>query len=293
MHKVLSDKKTIALMVIPGMILVVGVIFIPILMAAYYGCTNYSGLAGSYKMVGLENFIHILTNDKEFWTCLWNALTQAFFRVLFLDTFCIIVAIIIDYISGRSERFFRVLFFVPCTISVVVTAKLWVQIYNPTYGLLNKLLSMMGLSGLTENWLTNPGTALGSVHFMIIWCSFGWTFLYYYAGVKNISGDLYEAALIDGCGRLRMYWKITVPLLKPVMAVCITLDVIASLKQMEIIMLSTNGGPGSSTMFLANYIYQLAFDNNRYGYGNAVSVLFVFVCIGVTVLLKKILPKGD
>lgn len=206
MHKVLSDKKTIALMVVPGMILVIGVIFVPILIALYYGCTNYSGVAGDYNFVGVTNFINIFTNDQEFWTCLYNALSQAFFRVLFLDTFCIVMAILIDYISGRAERLYRVMFFVPCTISVVVIAKLWVQIYNPTYGLLNKVLNGIGLSALSTNWLTNPGTALGSVHFMIIWVSFGWTFLYYYAGVKNISGDLYEAALIDGCSRLRMYW---------------------------------------------------------------------------------------
>ena len=292
MHRVLSDKRTIALMVIPGMLLVISVIFIPIVVAICYGFTNYSGLSNNYQIVGFINYLNIM-KDEEFFSCLKNALSQAFFRILFLDSFCITIAIIIDYLSGRIEKTYRVLFFVPCTVSVVVVSKLWLQIFNPTFGLLNKALRALQLGFFTNNWLTNPNTALGSVHFMIIWCSFGWTFLYYYAGVKNISEDLYEAALIDGCSRRKMYLNITLPLLRPVMAVCITLDIIASLKQMEIVMLSTGGGPGYSTQFLANYIYKLAFKDNRYGYGNAVSVVFVFVCIAVTVVLRKVLSRRD
>ena len=242
-------------MVVPPMFLILFVIFIPILVSLYYACTNYSGMASNYKWIGLKNFIDIFTKDALFWRCLYNALSQAFWRILLLDTFCVVMAILLDYISGRMERVYRVLFFIPCTLTVVIVAKLWTQMYNPTYGLVNKVFKGLSLAQLAHNWLSDPNTALIAVHFMIIWSAFGWTFLYYYAGVKSVSEDLYEAALIDGCGRFRMYLNITLPLLKPVIAVCITMDLIASLKQMEIIMLSTGGGPGGTTMFLANYIY--------------------------------------
>lgn len=288
MSKTFGNKKTIFLMVFPGIALILFVIFIPILISLYYGFTNYSGFAGSYSWVGLSNYIRIFTKDPQFWNCLKLAFQQAVIRVIIVDGVCIVMAIAIDYMAGRWESLFRVVFFIPCTISVVVWGKLFVQVFNPSYGLINKLLNGVGLSSLARNWLSDPNTAVWSVHFMIIWIAFGWSFLYYYAGVKNISGDLYEAAMIDGCSRFKMYTRITIPLLRPAMEVCITLDVIASLKQMEIIMLTTNGGPGYQTRFLANYIYQLAFDNNQYGYGNAVSVIFVIVCILTMVLLRRL-----
>jgi raffinose/stachyose/melibiose transport system permease protein len=121
----------------------------------------------------------------------------------------------------------------------------------------------------------------------------GWCLLYYYAGVKGISEELYEAARIDGCGFVRLHLRITVPLLKPVIRVNLTLAVISALKQMETVFLTTHGGPGNSTQFLANYLYKRAFDNYEYGYGNAIAAIFVVICIAATLLMRYVLPTEE
>jgi raffinose/stachyose/melibiose transport system permease protein len=198
---------------------------------------------------------------------------------------------LIDKIGGKSEKIFRAIFFIPVVISVVVTSKMWVQIYNSQYGLLNKVLDLFHLGFLKQEWLANPNLVLGSLFVIIMWQGFGWGFLIYYAGIKGISEDVYEAAKIDGASGFKLFFSITTPLLQPVIKINVTLAMISAFKQMETIYLTTNGGPGNTSQFLANYLYIKAFNSYQYGYGNAISVLFVIACILATLLLNKILKK--
>ena len=193
--------------------------------------------------------------------------------------------------KGKLEKVFRAIFFIPCVISVVVTSKMWVQIYDSQYGLLNKVLDFLHLGFLKQEWLANPKLVLGSLFVIIMWQGFGWGMLIYYAGIKGISDDVYEAAQIDGAGGFKLFTAITFPLLKPVIKINVTLAMISAFKQMEVIYLTTNGGPGNVSQFLANYLYIKAFNSYQYGYGNAISILFVIVCIFVTVILNKIIKK--
>jgi raffinose/stachyose/melibiose transport system permease protein len=112
--------------------------------------------------------------------------------------------------------------------------------------------------------------------------------LIYYAGLKNIAPELYEAASIDGCSGKGMFLRITLPLMRPVIQVNVTLAIISALKQMETVYLLTNGGPGNETQFLGNYLYKQAFNAFRYGYGNAISVVFIIVCLGATLILNQV-----
>ncbi|MFD1905301.1 carbohydrate ABC transporter permease [Paenibacillus rhizoplanae] len=138
----------------------------------------------------------------------------------------------------------------------------------------------------------DSSTALISMLFILIWAGFGWGLLFYYAGLKGIPDDLYEAASLDGASGFRLHWRITVPLLSPVITVQITLAMITALKQMETVFLTTNGGPGDSTQFLAVYLYNKAFSASQYGYANAISILFIIVCLLATYLSNK-LTRSD
>ena len=109
-----------------------------------------------------------------------------------------------------------------------------------------------------------------------------------YTGIKNIDPGLYEAAAIDGANNSQTFLRITLPLMKPVIQVNVTLAIISALKQMETVYLLTNGGPGNETQFMANYLYKQAFSSFRYGYGNAISVIFVIICILSTQVLNRI-----
>jgi raffinose/stachyose/melibiose transport system permease protein len=117
--------------------------------------------------------------------------------------------------------------------------------------------------------------------------------LIYYTGIKNIDPVLYEAAAIDGAGKRATFLRITLPLMKPVIQVNVTLAIISALKQMETVYLLTNGGPGNETQFMANYLYKQAFSSFRYGYGNAISVVFVIICIIATQVLNVIFRERE
>jgi raffinose/stachyose/melibiose transport system permease protein len=287
--KLFSNKWVILGMISPGLAVLLFAMAVPIVMSVYYGMTDWSGV-GKMNNVGFENFKEILTKDPTFWLSLFNAFCLAAVTILLQNPFAVIIGILLLQ-AKKGSHFFRTMFFVPAVISVVVTTQLWVHVFNSSYGLLNKVLSGIGLGFLATNWLSNLHTALGSVIFIIIWQGLGWAILFYYAGLVSIPNELKEAARIDGASGLKLYTKVILPLMAPVITATTTIALIACLKQMETVYLSTEGGPGNLTQFLGVYLYFKAFKYNQYGYGNALSVVFVLVCIIGTVLLNRIFKR--
>lgn len=285
MNKFFTNKRDIFLMVLPGLAILFLAMIVPILLSIYYGMTDWTGI-GQMHFIGVENFKEILTKDPTFWRSLLNALIHTVVTLFIQNPFALIVCIML-LTCKRGERFFRTIYFVPAIISVVVTTRLWVSIFSPQYGLLNKFLSQIGLSFLRTDWLSNIHTALGSVIFIAIWQGFGWAVLFYYTGLVGIPKDLQEAAKIDGASGLKLYTKVVIPLMMPVIKAIAVIGLISCLKQMETVYLSTGGGPGDLTQFLANYLYIKAFVSGQYGYGNALSVIFVIICVLGTYLLDR------
>lgn len=286
MHKVLSDKLAVCLFVIPGLLFFVLMFVAPVVLSGYYSTTKALAPGAGVEMVGLSNYVQLLFHDSRFWLALRNALLLGLGFVLIQHPISIFFAIMLDRIGGKAEKWFRTIFFIPCVISVVVISRMWLSLLDPTFGILNKVLSSIGLGSLQHAWLGDSSTALGSLLTILIWAGFGWGLLFYYAGVKGISEDLYEAAHLDGATGFKLHWRITLPLLKPVITVQVTLAMVTALKQMETVFLTTNGGPGDSTQFVAVYLYNQAFSASNYGYANAISIMFILVCLIVTFLLN-------
>lgn len=289
MKKLYSNKLVILSLVLPGLLLFLFAILAPICLSVYYGFTDYSGM-GTYQMIGIENY-KTLMHDEVFWTSLRNSLLLAIGFIFIQHPLALIVAAVLDKLRGRGENFFRCIYFIPNVISVAVIAYLWKFIYNPDFGLLNNIIKAFGGKG-DINWFSND-TAIWSVLVVLIWHGFGWGMLIYYTGIKNIDPVLYEAAAIDGANQRTIFLRITLPLMKPVIQVNVTMAVISALKQMETVYLLTNGGPGNSTQFAANYLYQQAFKAFKYGYGNAIGVVFIIICLAATVVLNKIFEERD
>ncbi|RHS24085.1 sugar ABC transporter permease [Roseburia sp. AF12-17LB] len=289
MKKLYSNKWVILSLVLPGLFLFVFAILAPICLSVYYGFTNYSGM-GSYQFVGWENYKNLF-HDAAFGTSLRNSLLLAIGFIFIQHPLAMIVAAVLDKLGGKGENFFRCVYFIPNVISVAVIAYLWKFIYNPDFGLLNNIIKAFGGKG-DINWF-NYDTAIWAVLIVLIWHGFGWGMLIYYTGIKNIDPVLYEAAAIDGATQIQIFFKITLPQMKPVIQVNVTMAVISALKQMETVYLLTNGGPGNSTQFAANYLYQQAFKAYKYGYGNAIGVVFIIICLLVTVILNKIFEERE
>lgn len=287
MRKAYSNKFVILSLVLPGILTFLFAILAPICLSIYYALTDFTGL-GSYSFIGIENFKR-LVGDEVFWLSLRDSLLLAAGFILIQHPLAIITAALLDRMGKHAEGFFRCVYFLPNVISVAIIAYLWKFIYNPNFGLLNNVIKVFGGKG-DVNWL-GTGTAIWAVLIVLIWHGFGWGMLIYYTGIKNIDPTLYEAAAIDGADNKKVFLRITLPLMKPVIQVNVTLAVITALKQMETVYLLTNGGPGNETQFMANYLYKQAFSSFQYGYGNSISVAFVSICIITTIILNRIFKE--
>jgi raffinose/stachyose/melibiose transport system permease protein len=254
-----------------------------------YSFTDSSGI-GRFDLVWFDNY-STMFKDKVFWTGLLNSVLLAIGFIVVQHPIAIITASVLDRIGGKAETIFKTVYFIPNVISVAVIASLWKYIYDPNVGLLNNIAKSLGLTGDT-NWL-GSGVAIWSVLVVLIWHGFGWGMLIYYTGIKNIDPVLYEAAAVDGCNSKQLFIYMTLPLMRPVIQVNVTLAIISALKQMEMVYLLTNGGPGNETQFTANYLYKQAFQAGNYGYGNALSVIFVIICLVVTVLLNRMFRQKN
>jgi len=199
------------------------------------------------------------------------------------------LAALLAHVSVKLSRILRTIYFVPAVLSLVIVAKLWVSILNPTYGILNKVLAAVGLKALCMSWLSDPHTALAAVIWIIVWQGFGWALLFYYAGLMTVPRDIEEAARVDGASWLQTYVHVVIPYLVPTITAVIIIDVISSMKQMDMIYLSTGGGPGNLTQFVSVYLYQKAFVASEYGYGNALSVVFVVISVGLTLVIQRLM----
>lgn len=284
MKKLYSNKPVIFTLVLPGILVFLFAVLAPICLSVYYGFTDYSGM-GTAKWIGFKNY-GTLFHDKAFGRSLLNSLLLAIGFICIQHPLAIIVAAVLDKLQGKAEGIFRCIYFIPNVISVAVIAYLWKFIYNPDFGLLNNVLAMFGHQGKVD-WLSQQN-AIWSVLLVLIWHGFGWGMLIYYTGIKNIDPVLYEAASIDGANWWTTFFRVTLPLMKPVIQINVTMAIISALKQMETVYLLTNGGPNNSTQFAANYLYQQAFKAFKYGYGNAIGVVFILICIVATVVLNTV-----
>ncbi|MDA3957585.1 carbohydrate ABC transporter permease [Oceanispirochaeta sp.] len=287
----MNSKKTIFVLVLPGLAVMVFAILAPILLSVYYSMTNWSGF-GAKTFVGLANYKEVILQDKTFWRSLYNALILLGVTIFIQNVLAFLLASVLIKLSEKLSLLLRTIYFIPAILTVVVISKLWVNIMNPNYGLLNKVLNSTGLGSLAHSWLSEPKTALGAVIFITVWHGFGWALLFYYSGLTTVPKELEEAALVDGAGPVMRYMKVVIPYMMPVISAVIIIDIIACLKQMEVVMLTTSGGPGNMTQFVAYHLYEQAFKYSRYGYGNAISILFVIIALTITLLAKKFL-SGD
>ena len=289
MQSQFKDKKVIAALVLPGILIMLVAMAAPIIISLGLSFVKWTGF-GKMRFIGFENYFR-LSKDLIFWKSIKNVFLLIFVTIFFQNVVAFILAVTLSNLGKKLSNLLRTIYFIPATLSLVVVTKLWVNIFHPSYGLLNKLLANIGLESLQHAWLGNTSTALASVIWIMIWQGFGWALLFYYSGIVTVPNELKEAAIVDGANRFQLYTKVILPYIMPVIQAIIIVDVTSSLKQMEMVYLSTAGGPGDKTQFLALYLYQRAFKYSEYGYGNAISVIFIILAFALTVLIRKIFAK--
>jgi len=259
----------------------------PMLKGFTYSVTDYDRMMPkNIHNVGLANFHKIFTEDQVFWVCVKNSVKYVATEVICQLFFGMIFALILNQ-SFKGRGLVRTICFAPWAVSGVLTTMLWTLIYNEHIGLLNNVLTMVGLPHLAKAWVQNVGTAFKAVAIAELWRGIPFFTITLLGGLQGIPTELYESAKIDGSSAWNSFWKITVPCMKESIVFATLMRTIWEFRQVDLIMTMTDGGPVRKTLTLPIYMYKTSIENGEYGYGAALTViLFLILSFYVVFYLK-------
>lgn len=288
MNKVMSNKKAIALYVLPAFLLLAILVYVPIFLTGYYGMMKWDGI-GEMTFIGLENYTNLL-QDSKFWFSARNSFILALISSLALVGYLVISLILSGKIKGSDTL--RKIYLIPMLLSSVAIAQLWIKIYDPNNGMLNSLLTMFGVNN-PPAWLGHRDTVLIAIIIAVIWQYAGFYIIIYSSALKGIPNELIEAAKIDGANPIQIALKIKIPLISGVVKTTIVLALVGSLKYFDLIWVMTSGGPNGASEVIASYMYKEAFRNYNAGYGSAIGFALLILALLVTVAVQKITKSND
>ena len=264
----------------------------PIIQTAWYSFYDWNGIDAS-TFVGIDNYIKVFTDPK-----LIGSIGHAFFLIIFFSILPIVLglitaALIKDIKHKAASTFAQVCLFLPRVIPGAAAGVAWTWMLADD-GTVNQILRGLGLDGATHTWLGDQATALSAVGIIGFWLQLGFCIVLLLSGIGAIDVSLYEAASLDGAGWWRQLFAITIPGLRGQLSVCLTMTVVAALASFDVVFMSTQGGPGYSTMVPGVQVYQLAFTQSRVGLASALAiVLMVLVLLVVGPLQRLVQGKGE
>lgn len=264
----------------------------PIIQTAWYSFYDWNGIDAS-TFVGIDNYIKVFTDPK-----LIGSIGHAFFLIIFFSILPIVLglitaALIKDIKHKAVSTFAQVCLFLPRVIPGAAAGVAWTWMLADD-GTVNQILRGLGLDGATHTWLGDQATALSAVGIIGFWLQLGFCIVLLLSGIGAIDVSLYEAASLDGAGWWRQLFAITIPGLRGQLSVCLTMTVVAALASFDVVFMSTQGGPGYSTMVPGVQVYQLAFTQSRVGLASALAiVLMVLVLLVVGPLQRLVQGKGE
>lgn len=269
----------------PAIILFIIFMIIPTIDVFRISLYKWGGYTAEKTFVGLSNFKSLFTNPKFYQAFQNNILLIV---IVTLVTFCLalIFAAILTREKIKGQNFFRIVFYIPNILSIVVISAIFSAIYDPNQGLLNSILNLFrGREAEPILWLGNQRLVIYSIVIAMVWQAIGYYMVMYMASMANVPDSLYESAALEGAGKIKQFFSITLPLIWTNIRTTLTFFIISTIN-MSFLMVKamTSGGPdGASSVFLS-YMYQEAYTNSSYGYGMAIGVmvfLFSFALAGV------------
>ena len=285
-----SGSKIGFLYLLPALIAYGYVVIVPTFQSLWFSFFKWNGITEA-QWVGLNNYIGFLSNPL---------VKQAFSHTLVLILFYSILPISLGLLSAalisktqiRFSGFFRSVIFLPQILTSVVIAVIWRQIFS-TDGILNDALRAVGLESLTQPWLGSFTFTLPVLGLAGSWTTMGLCMLLFISGTANISTELYDAAKLDGAGAIREFFSVTLPGLRPQLAVAMTLTLIAALRVFDLVWLTTRGGPGTSSITPSVLLYSKAFTQSDVGAGAAIGVLLAILALLVALVIVRVMDDKD
>jgi len=272
------------LFLLPALLVLALTVFLPAGQAFFLSFTRYEyDLTKPPQWIGIAN-LQRLWEDPVFWKTLGNTLLYLGIVVPILVMVPLLLAILVDR-KLRGIKWFRVAFYTPVVISMVVAGIAWRWLYNSN-GLFNQFLKTLNLAAIP--WLTSPQWAIYSVMGVTIWKGLGYYMVIYLAGLQSIPGELYEAAAMDGVDGIGKHWSITLPLMRPYLALVAVISAISATKVFEEVFIMTQGGPRNSSKTLVYYLYEQAFNNLEISYACTIGVVMFLAIFLLSIINLKL-----
>jgi ABC-type sugar transport system permease subunit len=253
----------------------------------YLSTTSWNFLSEAKDFIGLQNYIDLF-NDTLFWKVALNTTYYAVGSVALSIAFGLLFALLLNQ-KIFMRGIFRTVIFSPYVTTSAAVALLWIWIFEPNYGLINYALSLVGIEGPV--WLTSSQWAMPALIIMNVWRISGYVMALFLAGLTAIPRELYEAAEIDGAGRMATFFKITLPLLSPTTFFIVVTSFISAFQVFDQVSVMTLGGPADATKVFNYYIYEQAFITFRAGYASTISTVLFLILLGLTILQLRLSRK--
>lgn len=283
---------TVGLFTAPALIVYMVYVIYPILSTLHYSFYRWDGKSREV-FIGFENYIQLF-HDPIFWTSLannvWVVITSVFVQI----PLGLIMALML-FAPIKGIRFFSSVYFLPFLMSTVAIGLLWVYMFDPISGIINRITAVFGFENVA--WLSDENTAMAAILLVIVWQFAPFYMILFKAAMVGISEDLYEAAQIDGASYWQKFFHITLPLLYPTIVSSAILAIVGSLKSFDIFYIMTGGGPNHATELMGTYMFKQAFINFDMGYACAVAFVMFLLALTVTVIIQVLdysrKKKGD
>ncbi|BBH21710.1 binding-protein-dependent transport systems inner membrane component [Paenibacillus baekrokdamisoli] len=265
----------------------------PNVMSVYYSLLDWDGLTAA-KYVGFDNYVNMV-KDQFVWRALYHNLLYMIVVPALIVFISLLLAYLLNNKSYKENAIYKVLFFFTNVLSTVVIALLWSFIFDGSFGLLNGMLELFGLTMDDFYWLGDSRTAFWVLVLPMVWGGVGLYVVIFINAMSAIPKSLYEAAVLEGARPMTILFRITIPLLRGVIRVCVVFVILGSIKGFEIIMILTNGGPEGSTDVIGLYMFNLAFgrEYHNYGYASAIGMFLFVILVGAKLIIDKLFPEDN
>jgi len=283
-----SQWKVAAVFLLPYLLVFLVFRFGPTIAGLFIGVLDWN-IVGEASFAGLDNFRKLFV-DPYFTVSLKNTLLFLLFTLPPLVVFSLLIAVLLNQ-RLRLRNAVRTVSIIPYVLIPAVVGIIWNWLYENNFGIINYYLKAIGLGPV--EWLTSEKWALISIAIVTVWSYLGYNMILYLAGLQDIPGDLYEAARIDGATGVQAFRHITLPLLKPITSMIVTLTLINTIQIFDQIFVMTNGGPGTATLTLVQYLYGVAFQNYDLGYGSVLGLATVLILIVFVRIQSRLFRLDD
>lgn len=269
---------------LPGIVMVLAIHYAATAIGGFYAFTDWSGI-GSFEWIGLDNFVRIFSDPTQI-GAVTNTLFLAFASVILSNIAGLALALGLN--RGLKSRYvLRVLFFMPVVLSPLAVSYVWKFIFDFN-GPINGVLRAMGLGEFAKAWVADPTWAIWTVLIVVVWQNTGFAMVIYMAGLASVPVEIEEAAAIDGATVWQRFWHVTLPAIRPAVAISTTLGLVNGLRIFDQIMALTGGGPAGVTETLATQVYKESFALGNFGYGAALALVLTVIILVFAVIQQRV-----